>query len=176
MRSRIESAKGVLLYCKDRRSECPGWWTAMQTVALAEGWDWKTYSGLLDEAMKQEPTYQSFYDNAAYFLLPRWHGDPGAIDDLDRPSVPMHSVFATLSPDPLFHYACLQFRGDRGTENHGSTLRTQRCCAYPDGPQRFPPPPQGQSRSRHFVREAYEAGVAFHPQRVLQPRWLGQWK
>src|SRR5436190_19540063 len=78
MRSRIESAKGVLLYCKDRRSECPGWWTAMQTVALAEGWDWKTYSGLLDEAMKQEPTYQSFYDNAAYFLLPRWHGEPGA--------------------------------------------------------------------------------------------------
>jgi hypothetical protein len=74
---RINTAKGVLTSCKERRKECPGWWSAMQLVALAEGWDRKSYDALLAQAVEQEPTYVSFYHNAFTYLLPRWHGAEG---------------------------------------------------------------------------------------------------
>jgi hypothetical protein len=74
---RVKMAKSILMSCKERRKECPGWWNALQMIALAEGWDRKSYDAMLAEAIQQEPTFVGFYNNAAHYLLPRWHGAEG---------------------------------------------------------------------------------------------------
>jgi hypothetical protein len=74
---RIKMAKSVLMSCQLRQKECPGWWNALQLIALDEGWDRKRYDALLAEALKQEPTFVGFYNNAACHLLRRWYGTDG---------------------------------------------------------------------------------------------------
>jgi hypothetical protein len=74
---RIKMGRNILLSCKERRKECPGWWSALQMFLLAEGCSRQTYDAMLKEALAQEPTYVSFHNSAAYHLLPRWYGEEG---------------------------------------------------------------------------------------------------
>lgn len=77
---------------------CPHWYAAMQTVALAQGWDKAAYDELFKKAVEAEPSYSVFYTRKAYHLLPRWYGnegDPAAFAD----------EAARLHPDGLEIYA-----------------------------------------------------------------------
>jgi len=55
----------------------PLWYSAMQTVALGQGWERDVYDHLYDQAVASEPRYQSFYLRKSYYLMPRWHGSEG---------------------------------------------------------------------------------------------------
>ena len=55
----------------------PIWYSAMQVVALGQGWERAAYDRLFDQAVTSEPRYQSFYLRKSYYLLPRWNGSEG---------------------------------------------------------------------------------------------------
>lgn len=75
MAERLERAWEVLDGAQGTR--CPGWYAAAQDVALGQSWDRARYFELVDEALRNEPTYGTYYTKACYWMLPRWHGEPG---------------------------------------------------------------------------------------------------
>lgn len=76
---RIESTKEILLSVRGQKT-CPMWYSVMQQVALAEGWDRETYEKLFAESIEHEPTYYEHYRQKVMYLLPRWHGQPGELE------------------------------------------------------------------------------------------------
>ncbi len=75
--ARIAEAHRVLDDAASLKATCPQWYSEMQTVALAEGWDNAKTAELFDKAVKYEPHYYYFYRSYAHYLLPKWEGNPG---------------------------------------------------------------------------------------------------
>jgi hypothetical protein len=78
---RAEQAKRVLDDAANITPMCPEWYEKMQTVALAQDWDKDRAAALFEQAIRFEPEYIYFYKSHAYYLLPKWDGEPadGAI-------------------------------------------------------------------------------------------------
>jgi hypothetical protein len=57
--------------------ECPEWYQARLTVAMAQGEENGAYDRIFDRGWEAFPGYTSFVEAKAYNLLPRWHGEPG---------------------------------------------------------------------------------------------------
>jgi hypothetical protein len=76
-RERVQKAEEILEQAKSVSSNDPHWYQAMQTVALAQGWDQKRAEQLLVEANAVEPGYYYLYNSHANYLLPKWYGKPG---------------------------------------------------------------------------------------------------
>lgn len=76
-RERLALAQGVLDEAAKLRTKCPNWYSAMQWVAIGQGWDAGRFDTLFKKAVAAEPMYHYFYFNKAQFLLPRWHGREG---------------------------------------------------------------------------------------------------
>jgi hypothetical protein len=74
---RVALAKATLIEAAHLKEKCPYWYEAMQTVALAEGWDKKEARELLDQAAAFDPTYYHYYREYANFVLPKWYGEEG---------------------------------------------------------------------------------------------------
>jgi hypothetical protein len=74
---RIEKAKETLEEASQLKTKCPHWYSVMQVVALAEGWDLPRATRLLDEAIAFEPDYHYYYRNYADYLKPQWYGEEG---------------------------------------------------------------------------------------------------
>jgi membrane protease YdiL (CAAX protease family) len=74
---RLETAWEVLEAAEKLPQKCPGWVSVAQRVGLGQNWDRARYFKMVDEAVRQEPTFGSFYTKACYWLLPRWHGETG---------------------------------------------------------------------------------------------------
>ena len=74
---RIAHAKAILDHSVTFKTKCPEWYSAMQSVALAQSWDLQAARALLEKAIKFEPTYYTYYRTYAYFLQPQWHGEEG---------------------------------------------------------------------------------------------------
>jgi len=75
MQERLSRARKMLEQVKDRSKRVPIWYSAMQTVALGQGWEKDEYMRLFQEAIESYPEYCPFYFNAVYYLQPRWYGD-----------------------------------------------------------------------------------------------------
>lgn len=88
--ARIKRAREILEEVKDARERIPEWYLTMQTVALAQSWDEKEYDKLFKAAVAGEPTYYAFYFNKAQYLLPRWHGEPGQLEDFAEQAARVH--------------------------------------------------------------------------------------
>src|SRR5437868_4331307 len=58
------------------KEKCPRSWSVMLTAALGLGADKPTFQTLFAEALKAEPANAGYYFQMAYYLLPRWHGNP----------------------------------------------------------------------------------------------------
>jgi len=71
----IESVQ-VLTDAKSLKENCPRWWSVMLTAGLGLGFEKTQYNALFAEAIKSNPGYTGYYCQMAYYLLPRWHGDP----------------------------------------------------------------------------------------------------
>jgi hypothetical protein len=77
-RERTAEAKHILEESSALPTRCPEWYVAMLLVAENQGWAEKR--ALFHEAAKFEPGY-FYYDLAiASRLLPKWGGEPGAIE------------------------------------------------------------------------------------------------
>jgi len=67
----------AILESAPAEARSPLWYSAMQTVALGQGWAREAYDNLFAQALANEPRYQNFYFRKAYYLQPRWHGVEG---------------------------------------------------------------------------------------------------
>jgi hypothetical protein len=70
-------AASTLLEAARLKEKCPFWYEVMQHVALGQGWDKSSARELFEQAVAFEPGYYHFYREYAYYLLPKWYGNPG---------------------------------------------------------------------------------------------------
>lgn len=78
MHERLNSARKALSAVSGKGiRKTRGWYKAMSHVALGQGWSHAEYDALFDEARKAYPDFSQFYYDKAYWLLPRWYGEPG---------------------------------------------------------------------------------------------------
>jgi len=72
---RIAEAWDVLQQASLLKEKCPGWYEAAQGVALAQPWETGRFLALTEQAIKETPTYNQYYQNAERFLSPGARGD-----------------------------------------------------------------------------------------------------
>ncbi|MGI8437999.1 MAG: hypothetical protein ACR2NX_14050, partial [Chthoniobacterales bacterium] len=77
MEGGMRKAREVLEAAARLPRRCPEWYSAMQQVALGQGWKRAEYEQLFDEAVSREPTYLQYFINKAFYLAPRWYGERG---------------------------------------------------------------------------------------------------
>lgn len=77
MRERLEQARKVLIAARDLPRVCPGWWMTAQKIGIGESWSREVSEELFREAVRNEPTFESYYEFRARYLLPRWYGKEG---------------------------------------------------------------------------------------------------
>ncbi len=75
-RERLATAHTILDQSKSL-APCPVWWTARLKVALGQSEEPAAHEALYLEACKSEPQFFAYDLSRAYYLLPRWHGEPG---------------------------------------------------------------------------------------------------
>lgn len=112
---RVQKAREILELAKAASSKDPQWYRAMQTVALAQGWDQKQAEQLLAEADTTEPTYYYVYESYANYLLPKWYGKPG---DAEK--------FVQTAADRV--------GGQEGDAIYFQVALTLNCCRRPQAP------------------------------------------
>lgn len=78
-RKRVKQAEEVLQQAKSsgKDRDCPGWYAAMQTVALTQSWPKSQYMELFTQASQKYPLYTPLYKATVRYLLPRWFGIEG---------------------------------------------------------------------------------------------------
>jgi hypothetical protein len=77
MQERLGVAGQVLDEAKLLPQKCPGWYGAALSLALGTKMTREKYDSLFAEAVRAVPDYDAIYDYTAYYLLPRWYGQPG---------------------------------------------------------------------------------------------------
>jgi len=74
---RTAEAQRILKEASKLVSKCPEWYVAMQMVSVNQGWPVNEARALFEEANKFEPEYYTYARDLAYYLLPKWSGEPG---------------------------------------------------------------------------------------------------
>ena len=74
---RTAEARTILEDASHLPERCPEWYLAMQKVAENESWDKNEARALFEQAFKFEPEYYYYARLLAYYLLPKWSGNPG---------------------------------------------------------------------------------------------------
>jgi len=85
MGDRLKAAAEVLGEAEKLDEKCPVYWSAVQQAALGLQLDKSRYDAIFNQAIKEFPDYEYYYNNRATFLLPRWYGDEGELArDLEK--------------------------------------------------------------------------------------------
>lgn len=74
---RLTEARRILIAAESIATKCPVFYSTRLGVALGDGTTREGNDQLFEEAVSAFPTYTNYYRNRAYYLLPRWHGEPG---------------------------------------------------------------------------------------------------
>lgn len=74
---RINLAAQSLMDAAKVKERCPVWFSTMQTIALAEGWDKRQARELFDLATSFEPDFLTYDVKYSYYLEAKWYGEPG---------------------------------------------------------------------------------------------------
>ena len=74
---RIEQARGYLEAAEKLPAKDPEVYRALIVVAMAQGWPRAQMEAVFKKGVALEPNYQQLYETKAYYLLPRWNGEPG---------------------------------------------------------------------------------------------------
>lgn len=97
---RLQKAFQMLSEARQLPEQCPGWYGTTIRVALGANMPRANYEKIFEDAVKTAPDFGSIYDYKAYYLLPRWHGEPGewekfAISMMKRSDIPQSKeIFA----------------------------------------------------------------------------------
>jgi len=78
---RLARAREILTHSSRSKEQCPQWYSLMLRIAQGEGWDRNSYEDLFNRAVSFEPGYEGYYTSKAYYLLPRWYGQPGDLEN-----------------------------------------------------------------------------------------------
>jgi hypothetical protein len=74
---RLIEAVQVLKQNEALSEKCPYSWTVLLTAAMGLGVEKSVYDSIFQKAIASEPDCSGYYSQMAYYLLPRWHGQPG---------------------------------------------------------------------------------------------------
>lgn len=74
--ARLEEAEKLLAAAGRLQEKCPYAPAVLLRVALGQSWDRKRYDTVFQQAVTSHPGYP-YHSARAYYLLPRWHGEPG---------------------------------------------------------------------------------------------------
>jgi hypothetical protein len=74
---RTAEARRILAEASKLGTKCPEWYVAMQMVSLNQSWPVAEARALFEEANKFEPEYYTYARDLAFYLLPKWSGEPG---------------------------------------------------------------------------------------------------
>jgi hypothetical protein len=74
---RAGMARKILEDAQALPEKCPEWYSAMMSIAAAEGWDPEQSRALFEQAVAFEPEYYPYYQDRAETLLPKWGGEEG---------------------------------------------------------------------------------------------------
>ncbi len=74
---RLTEARRILTAAEPLAGTSPIFYSERLELALADNTPREVYDQLFEEAVSAFPTYTNFYTSRAYYLLPRWHGEPG---------------------------------------------------------------------------------------------------
>ena len=74
---RNQLALRTLVDAANLKEKCPFWFEVMQQIALGGGWTKQEAKDLFQQAVAFEPDYYHYYREYAYYLLPKWYGEPG---------------------------------------------------------------------------------------------------
>jgi hypothetical protein len=77
MQERLAVAGRIINEAKLLPQKCPGWYGTALGLGLGTQMPRKDYDSLFAEAVRSVPEYDAIYDYTAYYLLPRWYGQPG---------------------------------------------------------------------------------------------------
>jgi hypothetical protein len=82
---RLNQAVKVLNEARPLNEKCPYWWFVLLTTDLGLSPERSQYDVTFDEATRAWPNYMYYYNDRAYYLLPRWHGTEGEWEsDLEK--------------------------------------------------------------------------------------------
>lgn len=107
-RERLAKAHTILDQSKSL-APCPVWWSARMKVALGQQEPPAEYEALFQQAKALEPLFFGYDIARAYYLLPRWYGEPGdweaaAEKEIERPGGLGHESYArVVSEQAGFH-------------------------------------------------------------------------
>jgi hypothetical protein len=74
---RTAEARRILKAASVLPTKCPEWYVAMQMVSVNQSWSIAEARALFEQANKFEPEYYTYARDLAYYLLPKWSGEPG---------------------------------------------------------------------------------------------------
>jgi len=74
---RSAEARRILESASALPAKCPEWYVAMQMVSVNQSWSVTEARALFEEANRFEPEYYTYARDLAYYLLPKWSGEPG---------------------------------------------------------------------------------------------------
>lgn len=74
---RLRQAHDILVEAEKLGGSDPELYSAWMTVALGLGWPKPKLDELFNKGIALDLNYMQLYYNKAYYLLPRWHGEPG---------------------------------------------------------------------------------------------------
>lgn len=113
LKERLAEAQKVLSEAKKLKSKCVMWWSVQMTVALGADWERAEYEKLFAEAKAFEPEFWNFDTKRAYYLLPRWHGEPGdweaaAEKDVERAGLGLEAYARVVMAQRSFYTSIFQ--------------------------------------------------------------------
>ncbi|MGA8037535.1 MAG: hypothetical protein WA823_17940 [Candidatus Acidiferrales bacterium] len=84
---RYAIAEHELLAAATMQPEDPYWFYAVQVSSFNGSWNAGQSRGLFEQAVAFEPAFYHYYREYAYYLLPKWFGEPGDAEALARDSM-----------------------------------------------------------------------------------------
>jgi hypothetical protein len=75
--ARLRGAQKYLRQAASLKECCPVYWSTMQRIALGHQVSRKQYDAIFNQARREFPDYETYYNNRAVYLLPGWLGAPG---------------------------------------------------------------------------------------------------
>ncbi len=127
---RVQEARTTLEEARGLSANCPEWYRAMQTVALAQAWPRKQMDSLVQAAMAHDPGYYYFALAEANYLLPKWYGKPG---DTEAYVAQLADAIGGRDGDAMYFIVAAHVNCCRGTQAPGmDETRVQRGFAALD--------------------------------------------
>ncbi|HEY4416202.1 MAG TPA: hypothetical protein VGO57_10960 [Verrucomicrobiae bacterium] len=77
---RLSEAVQVLKQAGNLSEKCPHYWTVMLEAAMGLSANKSQYETLFQKAIASEPDFTGYYCQKAYYLSPRWGGQPGDME------------------------------------------------------------------------------------------------